>query len=271
MSKATPLSAQETPLLRAAQNLYDLDRPLTTKEKVKYTVFSLLFPWFVFMPLLYIGAWIRTWPDRPPAFFGLWWTPLTMLIGFLSRCALLMDHPAIVRERNQRNEFTGGVKEQEPWQEHLAQRAMLVLSLLPIFISSYEAAGRVVSNQADLPMAFYMTGSVLVISSILLTTWVLRTNRYASQVVYKQLGQHLVTTGPYAYVRHPFYTFLIPSCIGWPWTMGSPVWGLIPSLLLIPVLMWRTYHEEEFLVQEFGQSYQRYRRDVPYRMIPGMF
>jgi protein-S-isoprenylcysteine O-methyltransferase Ste14 len=182
-----------------------------------------------------------------------------------------MDRPAILRERLARSEFTGGVKEQEPWQEHFIQRVLAIFLFLPIFVSSYEAAGRVVTNQPDLPMAIYLTGSVFIIMSVWLVSWVLRANKFAAKVVYKQPGQQLVTTGPYAYVRHPFYAFMIPLCIGWPWAMGSLVWGLIPSILVIPALMWRTFHEEEFLIQEFGDDYKKYRQDVPYRMIPGIF
>jgi len=193
------------------------------------------------------------------------------MVTYLMSWINLMDCPGIVRERFYKSEFSGGDKPEEPAKEHLAQRLIAVFLIFPIPISGYEGAGRVVMGQSDLPMMTYATGSLLVFSSVMLISWVLRVNKYASKVVYKQQEHQLVTHGPYALVRHPFYSFMISLLVGWPLLMGFSGWAMFLSLLSIPVLMWRTYHEEEFLLKEFGDSYKRYQKDVPYRMIPWMF
>jgi protein-S-isoprenylcysteine O-methyltransferase Ste14 len=158
----------------------------------------------------------------------------------------------------------------EPWKETVAQKILFVILLASPIISAYDAAGRALDGD-NAPAAIYAAGSILIILSIGLIAWVLRANKFASKVVYKQEGQQLITEGPYSIVRHPFYTFMSFFCVGLPWMIGSPVWGLIPSVLAIPVLVWRTYHEEEFLLEVFGPEYEQYRQDVPSRMFPGIF
>jgi protein-S-isoprenylcysteine O-methyltransferase Ste14 len=168
-----------------------------------------------------------------------------------------------------KNEFSAD-KPGEPWKETVAQRLLLVFMLGCPIISAYDAAGRALEGN-NAPNSIYAAGSVMMILSNGLIAWVLRANKFASKVVYKQEGQQLITHGPYSIVRHPFYAFMVFFLVGFPWMIGSPVWGLIPSLMAIPVLMWRTIHEEDFLVEEFGKEYEQYRKDVPSRMFPGIF
>jgi len=252
-------------------NKAERDKPLTSEEKKKLIKLMVGVPWLVYAPLVYAGALFRTWPELSPIFVGLWLTPIAASASYVASWMFLRDCPAIVRERLHKSEFTGGDKSQEPPKEHTAQRLLAISLSLPIFISGYESAGRMLRGDPDLPMVIHAAGAILLVSSTALIGWVLRYNQYAAKVVYKQEGHQLVTTGPYSFVRHPFYTFMIPLSIGWPWVMGSLAWGLIPSLMTIPILMWRTCHEEEFLLHEFSEDYKRYRKDVPSRMFPGVF
>lgn len=242
-----------------------LDMPFSFKEKVFFVAYLLTVPWVVWFPLLYVAALIRTYPSSPN-FYGLWLSPRILTFAYVLSGLSLINHPRIVRERMQRSGLHGD-KPGEPWKEKLAQSILLVLCLAIIFVSCYEAAGR----EDEVPTKVYAAGSIMIVLSLILVSWVFRTNSYGAKVVYKQQGQQLITTGPYAFVRHPMYSFFVPFFLGIPLMIGS-YYGITPSVLVVLSLMWRTYHEEEFLVvEEFGDKYRAYQRKVPWRMLPKIF
>jgi protein-S-isoprenylcysteine O-methyltransferase Ste14 len=73
----------------------------------------------------------------------------------------------------------------------------------------------------------------------------------------------LVTTGPYAFVRHPIYigNFLI----GLGMVLLSEALVFIPVFLLLFVCLYDAIvsEEEKFLSQKFGAEFERYRSRVP--------
>jgi protein-S-isoprenylcysteine O-methyltransferase Ste14 len=243
-----------------------LDTPFSSRESLFFLVSILAIPYLFWFPMFYLAAMVRTYPERP-SFSGLWLSPRALVVAYAACGALLVDHPRVLRERMSKSGLHGE-KPGEPWKEVWAQRILLVLSVAEIFVSCFDAAGRV---GADEMKAINVVGSIIMVVSFVLISWVCRANSYASKVVYKQEGQQLITTGPYRLVRHPMYSFFTLFFAGLPLMLGSPVWGMIPSLLVVLTLMWRTNHEEEFLVKQFGGQYRKYRQDVPWRMFPGLF
>ena len=79
-------------------------------------------------------------------------------------------------------------------------------------------------------------------------------------------GQKVISTGPYAIVRHPMYSGAMLMVLGMPLALGS-WWGLIPVLLIVPVLAWRLLDEERLLKKELP-GYVEYTDKVPYRLAP---
>lgn len=72
----------------------------------------------------------------------------------------------------------------------------------------------------------------------------------------------LVTTGPYAYVRHPQYSGLFLVMIGM-----LIQWPTIITGLMFPVLLYVYYRlskrEEAEMIKMFGDEYRRYREKTP--------
>jgi len=99
-------------------------------------------------------------------------------------------------------------------------------------------------------------------------TWALVENRYFSSVVriQSERGHQVVSTGPYSIVRHPGYAGAIIMYLGTPLLLDS-LWGFIPVLFSIAVLIVRTVFEDKTLQQKLT-GYQKYTKRVRYRLLP---
>ncbi|HEV3241829.1 MAG TPA: isoprenylcysteine carboxylmethyltransferase family protein [Methyloceanibacter sp.] len=121
---------------------------------------------------------------------------------------------------------------------------------------------------SNVPVSLEILGAVLVCLGIWLSWQVLKENSYAAPVVkvQKERGHKVVSSGPYAYVRHPMYSSVILFAAGVPLLLGS-WWGLIVSPLLIVVLAVRAVVEERTLKAEL-EGYADYAERVRYRFVP---
>jgi protein-S-isoprenylcysteine O-methyltransferase Ste14 len=82
-------------------------------------------------------------------------------------------------------------------------------------------------------------------------------------------GQKVVSTGLYAYVRHPTYAGVLPMLVGMPLALGS-WWGLFGLVLIVPALIWRLIDEEKFLCKNL-RGYTEYANEVRYILIPFVY
>ncbi len=76
----------------------------------------------------------------------------------------------------------------------------------------------------------------------------------------------LVTTGPYRYVRHPFYLTILVAVVGAALAMANWFF-LLAGAVPLAFLFVRTRIEEEKLVERFGDDYREYMRRVG-RFVP---
>jgi protein-S-isoprenylcysteine O-methyltransferase Ste14 len=116
------------------------------------------------------------------------------------------------------------------------------------------------------PLAAVVTGDVLVIVGFLLIARVFRENTFTSATVSIAEGQRVISSGPYAIVRHPMYAGALIYLVGTPLALGS-YWGLLALLFMLPFLVWRVRDEEHLLVRELP-GYADYCREVRYRLVP---
>ncbi len=73
--------------------------------------------------------------------------------------------------------------------------------------------------------------------------------------------QQLVTTGPYAFVRHPMYGGLILSAVGS--LLIYSTWTTVFFVCFAPLMFVRAWREELVLSAEFGDEWQEYCKNVP--------
>ncbi|MBB4368604.1 protein-S-isoprenylcysteine O-methyltransferase Ste14 [Bradyrhizobium sp. cir1] len=124
---------------------------------------------------------------------------------------------------------------------------------------------------SDMPLALLVLGFVLFLLCMLFTMWVFRENSFAAPVVKLQAerAQHVISTGPYAHVRHPMYSGMILFFAGLPLALGS-WWGLAMAPLFLALFAVRIGIEERTL-REGLPGYTDYAARVRYRLVPGVW
>jgi len=114
-------------------------------------------------------------------------------------------------------------------------------------------------------------GAVLIIVAFYGWIEVLRANSFASVKVRLQpeRGQTVISTGPYAVVRHPMYAYALLLMIGAPLLLGS-LWGLLGLVLFLPLMAARA-RGEEALLKQGPPGYREYTAKVRFRLVPGLW
>ena len=117
-------------------------------------------------------------------------------------------------------------------------------------------------------ISFYgvLAGDALVAVGFLFIFLVYRENTFSSATIELAPGQTVVSTGPYAIVRHPMYASASLYLLGTPLALGS-YFGLVPFIGLWPFLIWRLFAEERFLARNLT-GYTEYQQKVRYRLVP---
>jgi protein-S-isoprenylcysteine O-methyltransferase Ste14 len=111
-----------------------------------------------------------------------------------------------------------------------------------------------------------LIGDALVAIGFLLVFFVVKVNTYAASTIQVAEDQEVISTGPYAFVRHPMYAGSFPILIGTPLALGS-WWGLSALIVFVPALIWRLVDEESFLRKNLV-GYTEYIDKVRYRLVP---
>jgi protein-S-isoprenylcysteine O-methyltransferase Ste14 len=122
---------------------------------------------------------------------------------------------------------------------------------------------------SNVPVVLVLAADLFAIAAYILYFLVIRENSYASRVIEVTEGQKVISSGPYAVVRHPMYTSMMLMFLAIPLALGS-FWALIPAVLCIPIYAFRILDEEKLLIRELA-GYVEYTQKVKYRLIPGIW
>ena len=122
---------------------------------------------------------------------------------------------------------------------------------------------------STIPLYAVIAGDALVAIGFYFIFRVYRENTYTSATIEVTANQKVISTGPYAILRHPMYASALLYLLGTPLALGS-YWGLLPFVAVIPFLVWRLIDEEHMLTRELP-GYSQYKQRVRYRLVPGVW
>ena len=111
-----------------------------------------------------------------------------------------------------------------------------------------------------------LAGDALVLLGWLGIFFVFRENSFSASTIQLAENQTVISSGPYAWVRHPMYAAALVMLLGVPIALGS-WWSALIVVAILPALIWRLLDEERFLVRNLA-GYADYQARVRYRLLP---
>lgn len=119
------------------------------------------------------------------------------------------------------------------------------------------------------PIWLQVAGLIAVAAAYAFSLWAMRVNRFFSSVVRIQTdrGQHVISTGPYAVIRHPGYlagiVLMLASGLG----LGSWLATALLAVAALPFLFYRAITEDRILQRDLP-GYRTYAERVRWRLVP---
>jgi protein-S-isoprenylcysteine O-methyltransferase Ste14 len=207
----------------------------------------------LFMAPLFGGAGTFAWRGG--------WLFLAAFFSFVAALtAWLFRHdPALLDER-----LTPVRADQKLWDK------LLMGGMLGLFVSWLTLMGLDARRfrWSRVPLWLRVVGALLLLGSFAALFATFRENTYLSPTVRVQRdrGQRVVSSGPYAVVRHPMYAAVVVLLLGTALLLGS-WWGLVAGAVVVVGIARRAVLEERVLADELP-GYAEYIARVRYRFLP---
>lgn len=208
-----------------------------------------------FLPLLITSRW--DWWEA-------WLYAGISIVGFIvSRWLAARRNPGLLTERAR---FLR-MPDAQPFDKVLAPLVGVGGGLLPL-VAGVEAR---LDTSPGFSLALKGLALALILAGYVLASYALVANQFFSGMVRLQTdrGHHVVSSGPYRWIRHPGYagamiTYL-PTAI-----LLDSTWAFVPATLIVIVLIIRTRLEDQFLQAELD-GYREYAARVRHRLLPGVW
>lgn len=195
---------------------------------------------------------------------GWLYTGSMLFYTLLSRSIAIRLHPGFARERV----TASALQDTKRWDKWIVPLVALWLPMLAVLIAGLDHR---FGWSTDMPDWLHGLGLFLLFVGYSIGTWAMAANAYFSSHVriQKDRGQTVITTGPYAYVRHPAYVTGAIAMIGIPLLLDSFL-AYPPIFLLCIGIVIRTTLEDKTLMAELP-GYPEYAEKVRFRLIPGIW
>jgi protein-S-isoprenylcysteine O-methyltransferase Ste14 len=214
--------------------------------------------WLVILgAILFLSAGTLDWPEAWVLLIG------SGALGLVSAIIIARHDPQLMRER-----MRGPIQsQQKPWDKALLV-VVFVLCIAMFIVAGLDAVRYRISN---MPLWLEVLGAAGIALGIYMFHVVMRTNSYATAVVriQEERGHQVISTGPYAFVRHPMYSGAILYFLGIALLLGSWYAAGI-AVALIALFGLRAVWEEQTLIDELP-GYAAYAQRVRYRLVPGIW
>ncbi len=206
---------------------------------------------FLFGLLLFLPAWT----------FAYWqaWVFIVVFMICVSGIGLYLalKDPALLERRKK----VGPANEQS-----LGQKIAISVGFLALFGIFVFSAISHRFGWSPVPVYVSLAGDILVALGLFINLLVFKENTYGGATVETIADQKVISTGPYALVRHPMYVGVLIMIAGIPFALDA-WWGLGIVVVAAPGLIWRIIDEETLLKKDLP-GYVAYAHKVRYRLVP---
>jgi protein-S-isoprenylcysteine O-methyltransferase Ste14 len=187
------------------------------------------------------------------------WTYLAVYFGASIAITLYLvkKDPELLARRMSGGPFA----EKEP-----AQRIIMSITSLGFIALAIVPALDRRFGWSDVPVYAVALGDAVMLLGWLGIYFVFRENSFAAATIQSSADQRVISTGPYAWVRHPMYAAALVMLLGISPALGS-WWGIPIVIAILPALIWRLEDEERFLVRNLP-GYPEYQGRVRHRLLP---
>jgi protein-S-isoprenylcysteine O-methyltransferase Ste14 len=230
-------------------------------EQEKILSIRMIIILFVFIVLIPMSSLLISWQWD---WWQAWFYFLVNLIGFVvSRLIASRRHPDLILERSQYLNHHN----YETWDKRLSPLLGLSGGLIPLVAGLDARFG----SRLQLGLPLVILAAIIILIGYALGSYALIENRFFSGMVriQSERGQHVITSGPYRWVRHPGYTGAFLTYITTPLLFESG-WTVFPVISTIIIIIVRTALEDRTLKEKL-EGYQAYAHKVPYRLFPGLW
>lgn len=194
-----------------------------------------------------------------------WIAAISTFAGWLFMSLVLMSvNPELLNQRGKRGKDLVGTKQ---WDWILLTLYGILTLVLP-FVGGLDFRYGWMLHDS---VALMLLGNLLILGGFALLTWAMSVNRNfeATVRIQEQRGHHVISSGPYQYVRHPGYSGVLLSTIGTALALGGiAVW--LPVLATVIVFVIRTYLEDTTLQRELP-GYSDFAEQTRYRLLLGIW
>lgn len=208
--------------------------------------------------LLFVSSGDLRWAE------GWGYAVFAVLYTVVGRLALFTKSPGLAAER------AAGFSRAdiEPWDRKIVPWIGLVLPILTMIAAGLDHQ---FGGAPHFPVWLVAVSAGPMAAGAVLGLWAALTNPFFSSVARIQTdrGQRVVSTGPYAFVRHPGYAGTIVFNILTPVFLGSS-WAFIPAAALVALTVIRTRFEDRMLCERLD-GYKEYAGRTRYRLLPGLW
>lgn len=156
---------------------------------------------------------------------------------------------------------------QRYWMVRLAAAAIVIFAAVRLGRSTSSPVAVIFSQGIFTPpLALGWIGAGLTAMGIGFAMWARVTlgRNWSSHPAMKEHHQ-LVTTGPYAYVRHPIYSGILLAALGT--AIVSSIFGVAMFIFISIAFAWRMNKEEKILLDLFPEQYPEYQKHTK-RLVP---
>jgi protein-S-isoprenylcysteine O-methyltransferase Ste14 len=140
----------------------------------------------------------------------------------------------------------------------LVIRVIGFFALMIFLVMYFLGANRIDAFSFPLSGWLRWTGFALGVVAVIFWTWTQVTldTQWSAQLQLTK-DHHLITTGPYALIRHPLYAGIFGWCVALPLLTANWIFVAV-CVLSILGLLWRVPKEEQMMIEAFGDEYKAY-------------